>query len=429
MSTPNPLNQQIKLSEVLAVINDIAEKAAEGNYIYRGEPECYCEVSSGLYRVYPGIQQEGIDIAVIQEEILERAQEYTVPAMDEFELLATLQHFGDKTNLIDFTTDYLVALFFASNSESNKDGRVILLPRQSKSYEVKKTPRTIRRAEVQKSIFVRARKGVVKPDEDKVVRVPADLKEAILGYLGKYHDISTKTIYNDLQGFIEKRDIHGDAYTEFYRGLACRRSIASAETPAKEKELNEAAIRHYTEAIKLKLNLFGVYNSRGLAYADNGRYDLAIQDYDTAIYLNPEYAEAYNSRGLAHADNGRYDLAIQDYDTAIDLNPEYAEAYNSRGNFYSLNDEHARAIQDYKTAIDLNDEYAEAYANRGIVFLHLKEWGMAEADLKAAKDRDFDIVAAFKKLYDTVENFEEKNFKKDNNNRVKVPKLIADMLQ
>ena len=395
MSTPNPPNQQIKLSEVLAVINNIAEKAAEGNYIYRGEPECYCEVSSGLYRVYPGIQQEGIDIAVIQEEILERAQEYTVPAMDEFELLATLQHFGDKTNLIDFTTDYLVALFFASNSESNKDGRVILLPRQSKNYEVKKTPRTIRRAEVQKSIFVRARKGVVKPDEDKVVRVPADLKEAILGYLGKYHDISTKTIYNDLQGFIEKRDIHGDAYTEFYRGLACRRSIASAETPAKEKELNEAAIRHYTAAIELKLNLFGVYNSRGLAYADNGRYDLAIQDYDTAI----------------------------------DLNPEYAEAYNSRGNFYSLNDEHARAIQDYKTAIDLNDEYAEAYANRGIVFLHLEEWGMAEADLKAAKDRDFDIVAAFKKLYDTVENFEEKNFKKDNNNRVKVPKRIADMLQ
>ena len=361
MSTPNRRNQQSKLSEVLAVINDIAEKAAKGNYIYRGEPECYCEVSSGLYRVYPDIQQEGIDIAVIQEEILERAQEYTVSAMDEFELLATLQHFGDKTNLIDFTTDYLVALFFASNSESNKDGRVILLPRQSKNYEVKKTPRTIRRAEVQKSIFVRARKGVVKPHKDKVVRVPAELKEAILGYLGKYHDISTKTIYNDLQGFIEKRDIHGAAYTEFYRGLACRRSIASAETPAKEKELNEAAIRHYTAAIKLKLNLFGVYNSRGLAYADNGDYHLAIQDYETAIYLN--------------------------------------------------------------------DEYADAYANRGIVFLHLEKWERAEADLKAAKDRGFDIVAAFKKRYDTVENFEEKNFKKDNSNRVKVPKPIADMLQ
>ena len=31
----------------------------------------------------------------------------------DFEILTELQHYGGKTNLIDFTTDYLIALFFA----------------------------------------------------------------------------------------------------------------------------------------------------------------------------------------------------------------------------------------------------------------------------------------------------------------------------
>ncbi len=28
-------------------------------------------------------------------------------------------------------------------------------------------------------------------------------------------------IYNDLYGFIRNQDIHGDAYTHFYKGFAC----------------------------------------------------------------------------------------------------------------------------------------------------------------------------------------------------------------
>ena len=64
-----------------------------------------------LYRDYPDIEAEHFDIAVVQAEILDEAREYIPDEIDDFKLLATLQHFGAKTNLIDFTTDYLVALF------------------------------------------------------------------------------------------------------------------------------------------------------------------------------------------------------------------------------------------------------------------------------------------------------------------------------
>ena len=212
MKTPNPSD----LEKVLEKINEIAKESADDDYIYRGEPERYEKVSSSLYREYLDIETEHFDIAVVQEDILREAREYTPHKMEDFELISTLQHHGDKTNLIDFTTDYLVALFFACDGNPGEPGRVILLQRQSAVYEAEKPPRTIRRAEIQKSIFVQAPKGFVEPD--KVACVPSDLKAPMLDYLRKHHDISTKTIYNDLQGFIENRGLHRSAYIEFIKG-------------------------------------------------------------------------------------------------------------------------------------------------------------------------------------------------------------------
>ena len=202
MNTPNPSD----LDEVLAKINEIVKESATGDYIYRGEPEHYDKVSSSLYRQYLDIEAKNFDVAVVQADILRAAHEYTPRKMEDFELLTTLQHYGDKTNLINFTTNYLLALFFACDGDPDEPGRVIVLQRQPKGdpkpYEVEEPPRTIPRAGAQKSIFVQAEKGFVEPD--RIVIIPAHLKAALLDYLRNHHDISTKTIYNDLQGFIEK---------------------------------------------------------------------------------------------------------------------------------------------------------------------------------------------------------------------------------
>ena len=44
----------------------------------------------------------------------------------DFEILTEIQHYGGKTNLIDFTTDYLIALFFACDGHHDKEGRIIM---------------------------------------------------------------------------------------------------------------------------------------------------------------------------------------------------------------------------------------------------------------------------------------------------------------
>ncbi len=455
MNTQNESNTQTDLSRVLAKITDIVEKSAEGDYIYRGESnKCHKKVSSNLYREYKAdIEAENFDIAVVQEEILREAREYTTSEMTDSEILTELQHHGGKTNLIDFTTDYLVALFFACDGNRDKPGRVILVQRQSEAYEVVKPPRTIERVGFQKSIFVRSPSGVVEPDD--VVYIPADLKGAMLHYLRKHHDISTKTIYNDLQGFIENQNSHKSAYANFYKGRTCQIRGDSTKDPVEKQASYGKAVEHYTEAIDLNPEYTKAYNNRGVAYNSIGEYDRAlqdynkaidlkpelvlpysnrgnvyvekgevdraIQDYNKAIDLKPEYAIAYNNRGTAYQDIGKLDTAIQDYNKAIDLKPEYVDAYNNRGTAYSIIGDFDKAIQDYNKAIDLKPMLAEVYYNRGAAWLLLQEWENAKADLSTAKNMGFNIAGSFHNYFGNVAAFETKH-------GVKVPEDIAALL-
>ena len=428
MNTPNPLDTQTDLSRVLEKITEIAEKSAGDDYIYRGESKCHKKVSSNLYREYEtDIEAENFDIAVVQDEILREAKEYTHQT-DEFEILTELQHYGGKTNLIDFTTDYLVALFFACDGNHDEPGRVILLKNQSETYEVVKPSRTIARAGIQKGIFVQAPGGVVEPDI--VVCIPADLKGDMLEYLRKHHDISTKTIYNDLQGFIENRRTHKSAYTEFYKGFTCKERWESTRDPVEKQKWYDKAIAHYTEAVDLNPEHVNAYNNRGatygkmgdwarvlqdcntainldpegsyayinrgVAYRKLGDFDRAIQDFNKAIELNPEYAEGYNNRGNAYTDKGEFDRAIQDYDRTIQLKPTDTEGYNNRGTAYYHKGDFDTAIQDYNTAIELNPEYAEAYNNRGLAYDKLGDFDIAIQDYNKAIDRNPEYTEAYR---------------------------------
>ena len=192
------------LEEVLEKISEIARIAARGDYIYRGEPEHYDKVSSGLYRQHSSIQGENVDLEAVHEEMLKDAKKYTGQT-DEFEILAFLQHFGGKTNLIDFTEDYLVALFFACGTPNDRDGRIILLPRQIDDgiTSIKKPWSPRHRVIAQKSVFVQTKKGYL--ELDKCISIPKELKRPTLDHLQQHHGIKIERIYNDLHGFIKQQ--------------------------------------------------------------------------------------------------------------------------------------------------------------------------------------------------------------------------------
>ena len=413
-------SEQTDIDKVLDKIKEIAEKSADGDYIYRGESKFHDKVCSSLYREYPHTEGVYFDIKGLQDTILEEAKTYIgktddIDKADGIGLLTEIQHFGGKTNLIDFTRDYLIALFFACDGSHDEDGRVILLKEESDDYAIEEPGRTINRVEAQRSVFIESPTGFVEPDS--VVTIPMDLKFPMLFHLEKYHRISIATIYNDLHGFIRR-----SASIEFLKGLTCQREASETEDPKEKLDLHKNAIKHYTEAIKLKSDYEIAYYNRGIAYGNIDDPDAAIADFSKSIDLDPKDASAYNNRGNAYRNTSDFEAAIADFNKAIDLDPKDAGVYNSRGAAYADKSDFEAAIEDFNKSIDLDPKEADTYCNRGETWLHLKEWQKAEADLTTAKDMGYDIIESFQNDYESVEDFEAKN-------EVKVPKDIAELLQ
>ena len=211
--------QKTELNRILEIIGRIAETTADGDFIYRGEPQHYEKVSSSLWReCQKEIGTEEFDIEAIQKQMLEVAKDYT-HEKDEFEILTELQHYGGHTNLIDFTTDNHIALFFACDSSHDKDGRILLLEKIEEIKDQIESPRNPQnRIIAQKSVFVRPPKGFLEPRQYDVINIPKLLKEPILDHLQKHHGISTQTVYNDLHGFIRNQSTHQETYMEAYKG-------------------------------------------------------------------------------------------------------------------------------------------------------------------------------------------------------------------
>ena len=222
---------QNKLNLVGDILRKIEEKADTGEYIYRGEPEhyrrkpYYGKVSSNLYRVFLedkefNVETEHFDIEVIQAEMLETCQLFARKRTTELERLAEIQHYGGKTNFIDFTEDYLVALFMACDNSPKRNGRVIMQKKEQINPYIEKSYEPINRIIAQKSVFVRHPDGFIQPNEDDVINIPVNLKQPILEHLERAHGISTETIYNDIHGFIRHQSLKLATYKAVYKGLA-----------------------------------------------------------------------------------------------------------------------------------------------------------------------------------------------------------------
>jgi hypothetical protein len=145
----NSNEPQTDLNRILEIISKIEKMSKNGDYIYRGEPECYPKISSTLYRKLEESKIEHPDRIVeqVQEAELAEAKKYINEA-DQFELLTQLQHFGGKTNLIDFTIDYCIALFFACNGYPDENGRIILQDKNGAIKDWIKEPRNRRQGAV-----------------------------------------------------------------------------------------------------------------------------------------------------------------------------------------------------------------------------------------------------------------------------------------
>jgi tetratricopeptide (TPR) repeat protein len=86
-----------------------------------------------------------------------------------------------------------------------------------------------------------------------------------------------------------------------------------------------AAIRHFSCAIKLDPSMGLAFMYRGFSYLRIQEYDKAIEDLTQAINSNMEKVEmpsAFSFRGLAYKEAGDFDKARADFAKALELDPD-----------------------------------------------------------------------------------------------------------
>ena len=429
-----------------------ANQVKGGAFVYRGMANASWKVESAAYRRI-GQSHENPPPSVLQnyiKQLLESAhrrgfQERQGKSDRDLELLADLQHHGAATCLIDFTTNALIALWFACRDETpQKAGKVVAMATDdtarfasvgSDSIEEKidffldkdklwkwEPSHLSTRIVTQQSVFVFGT-GTIDATHYESTQIARGSKGKIREVLQERFGITEQHLFSDFPGFALShghdrpyRDYTADDYfylgvkshqqgdyekaREFYDQALTRDSqnvgVHNNRGLAKAAQKDyPGALADYDEALRLDPQSVKVYNNRGLAKAAQEDYPGALADYDEALRLDPQNAGAYHNRGSARAAQEDYPGALADYDAALRLDPQAAKAYNNRGSARAAQKDYPGALADYDAALRLDPQYAGAYNNRGLTKAAQKDYPGALADYDAALRLDPQNAGAY----------------------------------
>ena len=287
------------------LIAEIRAKCVGGHFVFRGTTSVRSNVKDGVNSsLYRWAKQEDVinknyKPSDIEEEIVKKARKHFPDQTSNIEILTVLRHFDGNVNLIDFSRNLYVALFFACNGKFGKDGEITIVDADKCEkldrldglekidhaklasgklgiIEPSQIQESRTRAAVQGSVFLYSSDGYINKKLFTPHTIPKELKENVLNHINKFNNINIDTIYNDIIGFIRNEKNHETAITYFYRGN-------------KEERL--------------------------------GNDEKAIHYYDNAIKLNPQYSEAYLKRSNAKQRTEDPAGAKEDYDKANKIDP------------------------------------------------------------------------------------------------------------
>lgn len=122
--------------DIWRAIGRLPFMAQDGPYAWRGVPDSGFRIQSSLYRLLQR-HHDDKDISEdlmrsVEVSLIELAREWGIDGtsagrVNDLQLLATMQHHGAPTRLLDVTANPLTALYFACAAEPSKDGLLMAL--------------------------------------------------------------------------------------------------------------------------------------------------------------------------------------------------------------------------------------------------------------------------------------------------------------
>ena len=315
--------------------------------LYRGQANAEWSVhSSGYRRLSKKFETpiSGIDMQIYLVKLLNDARLRTTEHKSDIELLIEIQHFGGATNLIDFSKNPLVALFFACNGEFNKDGKVITADSSNKMFyameldKIKETkipdiyeneenefknlfvinpPFQNYRVIKQESVLIMSKTGKIEDSNiEKLIVIDQKAKTDILNKLKSIYCISEETLFIDFHGWALQNGAGNSLYLSPYL---------------------------YT-GYGIKLQKKGDWNSRVI-------YDL----YSRAIEIYDKNFEFYMDRMYVIHEDEKY---IESLEKMIELKPDFLNGYIVLAHLYAkINKDKAKYYLDEASKHDINKEY------------------------------------------------------------------------
>ena len=124
-----------------------------------------------------------------------------------------------------------------------------------------------------------------------------------------------------------------------------------------------AFVRDNLSALRFYPNDINAHGNLGLAYTEQGLFDLAEKEYRETLRLYPEDERARYRLKELEQKRRSYLKAKDDYEKSQASSPDSAKTYNYRGNLYFLTGLYDEAIAWYKKAINKDQQHAEAHNN------------------------------------------------------------------
>ena len=323
-------------------------------FVFRGHANEEWKLDSGADRRLRQQETQPGLIEYLEKSLLEPARHeghgrQQNKELNDLELLAALQHNGAATCLIDFTTNFHIALWFACREEDKKDGKVFvvnrggihtfeevtperatigikellqggqsahpdLLGRQQKVYYWKPPPNE-NRIITQHSCFLFSLHPIEKGTYREII-ISKDYKKDVQNSLQRYYGLEEQAVFRDFTGFARSQ---------------------SQSQPISRKTSAQ-------------------WFRNGNNHFQQGEFEAAIADFDEALRLSPQYGVAYSGRGAARVKLRQYTAAIADFDEALRLNPQNASVCAIRGFAKNQLRQHEEAQRDFQHALELATE-------------------------------------------------------------------------
>jgi tetratricopeptide (TPR) repeat protein len=166
----------------------------------------------------------------------------------------------------------------------------------------------------------------------------------------------------------------------------------------------KAAIELYDTLIDERPDSPKLWNERGVALHQDGRYDDAAESYRRALGADPRYAIANNNLGVALYHAGRRDDAVDAFRAALEANPAFAKA---RLNLALLLGKHRRfqlALEGYRQVLMTEPENPQAWNGIGVVLADLRKFEDARNAFARAIQASPDFAEAHYNLSFTLSN-------------------------